>query len=202
MKQAQFEMARDILDTKRLVLEDLERSESEAQRLESALNRVRQLDLERSKESSETSDPNSATSHVIGSSGPVLITPIRKPASSGFLGALRHSLNGITDVDPESTRRNSIGKNKDYITNVREVFFGWLNSCLHSHLLYMVLFLSLPLLCWIHSSKRGSGLPLLICGTALKRSRQTWTDSRDKKWRTLKRCVWLLLGYTSRFLKK
>ncbi|PLW54128.1 hypothetical protein PCANC_06492 [Puccinia coronata f. sp. avenae] len=120
MKQAQFEMARDILDTKRLVLEDLERSESEAQRLESALNRVRQLDLERSKESSETSDPNSATSHVIGSSGPVLITPIRKPASSGFLGALRHSLNGITDVDPESTRRNSIGKNKDYITNLEE----------------------------------------------------------------------------------
>jgi sorting nexin-4 len=118
MKQAQFEMARDILDTKRLVLEDLERSETEAQRLESALNRVRQLDLERSKESSESPESNSATSHVIGSSGPALITPIRKPASTGFLGALRHSLNGITDVDPESTRRNSIGKNKDYITNV------------------------------------------------------------------------------------
>jgi len=120
MKQAQFEMARDILDTKRLVLEDLERSESEAQRLESALNRVRQLDLERSKESSDASDPNSVTSHVIGSSGPALITPIRKPASTGFLGALRHSLNGITDVDPESTRRNSIGKNKDYITHLEE----------------------------------------------------------------------------------
>ncbi|KAA1079626.1 Sorting nexin, cytoplasm-to-vacuole targeting pathway/endosomal sorting [Puccinia graminis f. sp. tritici] len=120
MKQAQFEMARDILDTKRLVLEDLERSETEAQRLESALNRVRQLDLERSKESSESPEANSATSHVIGSSGPALITPIRKPASTGFLGALRHSLNGITDVDPESTRRNSIGKNKDYITNLEE----------------------------------------------------------------------------------
>ncbi|PLW19559.1 hypothetical protein PCANC_01550 [Puccinia coronata f. sp. avenae] len=72
-------MARDILDTKRLVLEDLERSESEAQRLESALNRVRQLDLERSKESSKTSDPNSATSHVIGSLGPV---PRPRPRSS------------------------------------------------------------------------------------------------------------------------
>lgn len=120
MKQAQFEMARDILDTKRLVLEDLERSESEAQRLESALSRVRQLDLERSKESPESPNPSSATSHVIGSSGPALITPIRKPASTGFLGALRHSLNGITDADPESTRRNSIGRNKDYITNLEE----------------------------------------------------------------------------------
>ncbi|KAH9443761.1 hypothetical protein MJO28_013971 [Puccinia striiformis f. sp. tritici] len=124
MKQAQFEMARDILDTKRLVLEDLERSESEAQRLESALNRVRQLDLERSnRESTSTSDdvdPNPVTSHLIGSSGPALITPIRKPASTGFLGALRHSLNGITDADPESTRRNSIGKNKDYISNLEE----------------------------------------------------------------------------------
>ncbi|KAG0142270.1 hypothetical protein CROQUDRAFT_50523 [Cronartium quercuum f. sp. fusiforme G11] len=118
LKQAQFEMARDTLDTKRLVLEDLERSEGEAQRLESALSRVRQLDQRR-----DEGDPTSATAptnHVIGSSGPTLVTPLRKPASTGFLGALRHSLNGLADVDPESSRRNSIGKHKDYITNLED----------------------------------------------------------------------------------
>nr|AIC33796.1 Phox domain protein [Puccinia cf. psidii AE-2014] len=120
MKQAQFEMARDILDTKRLVLEDLERSEGEAQRLESALNRVRQLDLAKTNSPEDSNDPNSVTAHVIGSTGPTIVNPIRKPASTGFLGALRHSLNGITDVDPENTRRNSIGKNKDYIANLEE----------------------------------------------------------------------------------
>lgn len=116
LKQAQFEMARDTLDTKRLVLEDLERSEGEAQRLESALSRVRQLDQRRDDD--DGSSTVAPTNHVIGSSGPALITPLRKPASTGFLGALRHSLNGLADVDPESSRRNSIGKHKDYITNV------------------------------------------------------------------------------------
>lgn len=120
MKQAQFEMARDILDTKRLVLEDLERTETDAQRLQAALNKVRQLDLQRAgNESEQGSEPN-VTSHEIGSTGPTIITPIRKPASSGFLGALRHSLNGITDVDPEHTRRSSIGKHREYIATLEE----------------------------------------------------------------------------------
>lgn len=118
LKQAQFEMARDTLDTKRLVLEDLERSEGEAQRLESALSRVRQLDQRRDDDDGPSTV--APTNHVIGSSGPALITPLRKPASTGFLGALRHSLNGLADVDPESSRRNSIGKHKDYITNLED----------------------------------------------------------------------------------
>ncbi|CAH7674126.1 hypothetical protein BY996DRAFT_4544388, partial [Phakopsora pachyrhizi] len=132
MKQAQFEMARDTLETKRLVLEDLERSESEAQRLESALSRVRQLDVQRSasdRSGTATGEggggngsnvEDESTSHVIGSTGPVILNPVRKPISTGFLGALRHSLNGISDGDPESTRRNSIGKHRDYISNLEE----------------------------------------------------------------------------------
>lgn len=116
-------MARDTLDTKRLVLDDLERSESEAQRLESALSRVRQLDQRRQVENDDA-----PTHHVIGSSGPALITPLRKPTSTGFLGALRHSLNGLAEVDPESSRRNSIGKHKDYIANVSH-FTLFLVSC-------------------------------------------------------------------------
>lgn len=117
MKHIQWEMTRDTLETKRVVLEDLERHESEAQRLEQALERVR-----RPTDSAEDAAPStSASDHVIGASGPSILPQQKRAASFGFLGALRHSLNGMTDVDPEVSRRSSIGKNKDHIGHVRSV---------------------------------------------------------------------------------
>jgi len=46
----------------------------------------------------------------------------RRAASSsfGFLGALGHTFHGIVDVDPEATRRSSIGKTKDAIAQLEE----------------------------------------------------------------------------------
>ncbi|MBW0515731.1 hypothetical protein O181_055446, partial [Austropuccinia psidii MF-1] len=61
MKQAKFEMARDISDTKGLVLEDLERNEE------------------------YSNDLNWVTSQVIGSTGLTIVNTICKPASKEFL---------------------------------------------------------------------------------------------------------------------
>lgn len=117
MKHAQWEMTRDTLETKRVVLDDLERNEGEAQRLEQALSRVRRLDD--GAEGSPASGDTPSDAHVIGASGPTILPQQQRASSFGFLGALRHSLNGVTDVDPEASRRSSIGKNRDSITHVR-----------------------------------------------------------------------------------
>lgn len=38
----------------------------------------------------------------------------------GLLSALSYTLHGMMDVDPETARRNSITKNKETISQVRE----------------------------------------------------------------------------------
>lgn len=100
-------MTRELLESKRHALEDLERSELEAQRLEQALAKVR-------IGSSRGGEDGAAAEEV---RTPVAPLPPRK-SGGGLLGALSHTFQGIVDADPETTRRNSIGKTRESINQV------------------------------------------------------------------------------------
>ena len=45
----------------------------------------------------------------------------RSNQAFGLLSAVRHSLSGMMDVDPEATRRANIGKTRDNISQVRSI---------------------------------------------------------------------------------
>jgi len=126
-------MTRDTLEAKKATLEELERSEMEARRLDQALSRA----LSPHSRPTESS-ADSTAGHTAGSSegGNNALSPpetgnmlsssqLRKSTSSGggssrfgFLSALGHTFNGMVDNDPEATRRNNIGKTRDSINQL------------------------------------------------------------------------------------
>lgn len=112
-------MTRELLESKRTSLEELERSELEAQRLDKALNRVRLVDSD--LPTSPTATTQEAAPLNTRSSSNTSSAPMqqRKTGGSGLLGAISHTWQGIVDVDPEATRRNSIGKTRESIHEVR-----------------------------------------------------------------------------------
>lgn len=137
LKHVQYEMTRELLEQKRGVLEELERSELEAQRLERALERVRIVNddgttAERavSAGSSTTAsggagDGGAGTVPSSTSGPPVSIAAAPPPAprkstggAGGLLGALSHTFHGIVDADPEAARRNNITKTREAINQV------------------------------------------------------------------------------------
>jgi sorting nexin-41/42 len=116
-KHVQYEMTQDSLETKRELLEELEKNEKEAQRLGQALGQGRlseaSTDGEPSNTESQTED-RSFPAHP----GP---NPARRRATvpgMGFLNALSYTLHGMMDVDPETARRNSITKTRETISQV------------------------------------------------------------------------------------
>ncbi|TDL23665.1 hypothetical protein BD410DRAFT_746379 [Rickenella mellea] len=127
-KHVQHELTQDTLENKREQLEDLEKSEREARRLEEALGRGRavssysgsgdmhpngddQGDGEASREEPPTYTP---PPHP----GPA---PTRKRSTGmGFLNALSYTLHGMMDVDPETARRNGISKTKETISQLED----------------------------------------------------------------------------------
>lgn len=131
----------DSLDAKRNTLEELERAEQEASRLDEALSRglssTKLLDRPNEEEATNgveaptDSEPpveaetdteaDQLPSQSIITSSP---SKIRKYKSNmSFLGAISHTLHGIMDVDPEATRRNSIGKTRESIQGVSYSYF-------------------------------------------------------------------------------
>ena len=125
-KHLQFEMTRDSLETKKITLEELERSEMEARRLDQALDRA----LTRGRRGERSGDGDSeapgASQSDLSSSQSVrsqtsTVAPAPAPSGGGrfgFLGALSHTLNGIVDSDPDMTRRNTIGKTREQINGL------------------------------------------------------------------------------------
>lgn len=124
-----------VLDNKRTQLEDLERSELEAKRLDTALdralNRVKAIDSDGEIDHSPplgTDVPSSMSQSLPSDSlappaddSSTLATSrsMNKSTSSlGFLGALSHTFHSVVDVDPESTRRSGIGKTRETIAHV------------------------------------------------------------------------------------
>ena len=129
-KHVQYEMTKYALETKREQLEDLERSEAESQRLQSALSGATRSTggtIRRAggksvlsgevDENDESASVPSAPAPSVYSSQPRL--PRRKQSNVGLLGALSYSLHGLMDVDPETARRNQLSKTKESISQVR-----------------------------------------------------------------------------------
>jgi hypothetical protein len=115
-------MTQDALDSKREQLEELEKSEREARRLELALGRGR-VNSEGSV-ASPTADQgeeeplrrDSQSAYLPPHPGP---NPSRRRAPGmGLLNAISYTLHGMMDVDPETARRNGITKTRESISQV------------------------------------------------------------------------------------
>ncbi|KAF9511391.1 hypothetical protein BS47DRAFT_1377211 [Hydnum rufescens UP504] len=138
-KHIQYEMTLDTLDLKREALEELEKSEAEARRLESALAAAGV----RTKGASSLSQSQPALGSVgsrteaiddepeyngverNGVPEPLPPPPLSsarrtKSMGGGLLSALSHSLQGMMDVDPEAARRNAISKTRDAISHLED----------------------------------------------------------------------------------
>lgn len=138
-------MTQEGLEAKREHLEELEKSEKEARRLEEALGRGRITNepsastsngdegaTPESEDHSPSPDPQS--SYLPPHPGP---NPVRRRAPGmGFLSALSYTLHGMMDVDPATARRNSISKGRETISQVItssfvSVFFLLTLTCLN-----------------------------------------------------------------------
>lgn len=129
-------MTQDGLESKRERLEDLEKSEREARRLEEALGRGRASTIrparsptqgkgdardgtdEMEGDGEEVSEPEPQEAYLPPHPGP---NPTRRKPSSpgmGLFNALSYTLHGMMDVDPETARRNGISKTRETIASV------------------------------------------------------------------------------------
>ena len=145
LKRVQEEMTKEELDKKRALLETLERSESEAKRMESYLNsNVPQTNINNRRRS--TSDTASVTSGQqddtasIDSDFPPTHASMPAPGQNGakspqrtksqgggsggnfvtnkIFGRISHAMHGFVDVDPERTRRDQMGKTRESLNHV------------------------------------------------------------------------------------
>lgn len=116
-KHVQYELVQEALENQRDKLELLEAAERESRRLEQALERGGRI---------SSTSPNAAGSpptleRSLPAENEAAVprpAPRRAQASFGLLSAVKHSLSGMMDVDPESTRRTNIGKTRDNISQV------------------------------------------------------------------------------------
>lgn len=129
-KHVQYEMTQENLEAKKITLEEYERNEAEARRLETALTRGRSVrggSEDGTDAGAEPEDGPGTSSFATGGtlsrsrSVPGSDAPRpRRTSGWGFVSALSYSLHGIMDVDPEAARRNNISKTRDSISQVRE----------------------------------------------------------------------------------
>ncbi|KAJ7257926.1 hypothetical protein B0H12DRAFT_1110653 [Mycena haematopus] len=126
-KNVQYEMTQDALEAKKEQLEELEKSEREARRLEQALGRGRVnsepsgtspiLDNENGEDTPRQSQ-ESQSAYLPPHPGP---NPSRRRAPGmGLLNAISYTLHGMMDVDPETARRNAITKARENISQLED----------------------------------------------------------------------------------
>lgn len=124
-KHVQYELNQETLISKREQLEELEKSEREAQRLEEALGRGRSASNPitptastegPAEDEDEISQRQTQSAYLPPHPGP---NPVRRRAPGmGFLSALSYTLHGMMDVDPATARRNGISKSRESISLV------------------------------------------------------------------------------------
>jgi hypothetical protein len=124
-KHVQYEMTQDALEARKEGLEELEKHEREARRLDDALGRVRigagsEPGPSSPREDEDGDGEDEAQRHMSATvpphPGP---SPTRrKMPGAGLLGALSYTLHGMIDADPEAARRSSISKTKENISHV------------------------------------------------------------------------------------
>lgn len=129
-KHVQYEMTQDGLEHKREQLAELEKSEREARRLDAALGRGRanggtsDAGQNPEQENGNVQDPGEVrqeetTPYLPPHPGPNPARRRSKTPGMGLLSALSYTLHGMMDVDPETSRRNSITKTRETISQVR-----------------------------------------------------------------------------------
>ena len=176
-KHVQYEMTQDALENKREQLEDLEKSEREARRLEEALGKGRVSGLSSSlvnpsREESEDAPELVTTNSLPPHPGPNPTRRRTKPPGMGLLNALSYTLHGMMDVDPETARRNGITKTRENISQVRSLV------CMLVHPLHSILG-SLKTLCI---------LPHRILNIRAPLYKQIWIDFNGKRLLIYERC--------------
>ncbi|KAK6864856.1 hypothetical protein PG990_005705 [Apiospora arundinis] len=158
LKRVQQEMTNDELIKKRMLLDQLERSEAEARRIEQYLSSSQQIGgaqqhqpprrsssmrensthqqhhREGSGEDTASIDSDFPPTHGDFSSAPSarVGAPERSPPSSHkkapssnsitnkIFGPIRHAVQGVVDVDPERTRRDTMGKTHESIEHLEQ----------------------------------------------------------------------------------
>lgn len=154
LKRVQEEMTRDELEKKRSTLEQLERSEAEAKRIEqymsssgygspqstprrSASTSDRTSHAREEDNASVDSDfppgmtgintvPSAQQGHPSDPSSPPSSPPSNhKRATSGgvvnkLFGRITHTIQGVTDQDPERARRDQLGKTKESLSQLEQ----------------------------------------------------------------------------------
>ena len=147
LKRVQEEMTKDELQKKRALLESLERSETEAKRIDQYLTTTgapsgaRRSTVSLGTRSNSDGGPKTTqddtasidsdfppthadtTSSAAGQGGSA--APQRSKSQSGgsfvtnkIFGRISHAMHGIVDVDPERTRRDQIGKTRESLGHV------------------------------------------------------------------------------------
>lgn len=123
-------MVQDTLETQKDKLELLEAAEKEARRLEDALERGGSIiggsgsgaggsnddPEERERSRQKDRDERERAERTVSRA--------RSSAGFGLLSAVKHSLSGMMDVDPEATRRANIAKTRDNIAQVSSKLHG------------------------------------------------------------------------------
>lgn len=152
LKRVQQEMTNDELSKKRALLDQLERSEAEARRIDQYLSNSQVISPPRRSTSTRDSstpqhrrdgsqedtasidsdfppthgDLSSAPSAKIGAPERGSSSPGHKKAASSnsitnkIFGPIRHAVQGVVDVDPERTRRDTIGKTRESIGHLEQ----------------------------------------------------------------------------------
>ncbi len=152
LKRVQQDLTEEELEKKRTLLDQLERSESEARRIEQYLSSSQQLSpppkrstslrepptyqrREGNQEDTESIDSDFPPTHgdfppstpEAGQGVPERSTSIshkKMPSSNSItnriFGPLRHAVQGVVDVDPERTRRDTIGKTRESIGHLEQ----------------------------------------------------------------------------------
>ncbi|KAJ9097202.1 Sorting nexin-41 [Naganishia friedmannii] len=132
-KHVQYELVQETLEAQRDKLDALEQAEREARRLEEALEsggrglatasgtstsieqseEEMRIERERERERQERAMKRKHTAGGSGGGGSA-------GAGYSFFSAVKHSLSGMMDVDPEATRRANIGRTRDNIAQLED----------------------------------------------------------------------------------
>jgi hypothetical protein len=123
-------MTQDALEHKREMLEDYEKSEREAKRLEEALSKGRVNGLRSPGSPAEGEEGPSEPQVEAEEPGSAYLPPHpgpnpykRRAPGMGLLNALSYTLHGMMDVDPETARRSGISKTRETISQVCSYHF-------------------------------------------------------------------------------
>jgi len=135
-KALQLELTRETLASKSAQLTTLEKSEQEARRIEASISRIEGSQIFTPPVPRTAPSPSASQSPPMSPADPPSspeqerdeddISPSKtkpKKRLSGVgkvfgLGKLNYAMRGIVDVDPETTRRNNIGKTRESIAQV------------------------------------------------------------------------------------